>query len=322
MIRFNVVTRLISSLALQSRSLKTSSRVHLKREPVHPEVIEEGKDKKEVEKKDEPDEQSEELLKLREFRSKLKDKYASNPEPLMEFFEPIENWGAQEVKSGRSWKLDELRIKSNSDLHKLWYILLKERNMLLTMQESAKESSEQFANPERFDRVEESMANLEDVVKERNKAYYELEVAEGETGARPVRFRRDFVGRHAFVECSEHLIPMWMNHEWRYMFGPCHGPHVQAFLRKLRERKAGRIQRQYMKDKREVRQLLRRFPDVDMEYLQEKYPRVDVHKCKKELQYWWERDFISPGTNTKRIDEPDDRAKTESDPPETHRWNL
>lgn len=288
-----------------SQSFKTSQKVLIKREPVALEVVEENKGEGKVQTTEEKpsDEQSEELMKLRAFRAKLKEKYASNPEPLMSFFEEVENWGAQEVKSGRSWKMDELRIKSNADLHKLWYILLKERNMLLTMQEAAKENTELFPNPERFDRVEESMANLEDVVKERNKAYHELEVAEGETGSRPIRFRRDFVGRHAFVECSEHLIPMWMNHEWRYMHGPCYGRHVQDFIKRLREKKAERIQKQYMKDKIEVRQLLRRFPDVDMEYLQEKYPRVDIKKCKKELQYWWERNFISEGTNRKLIDE-------------------
>jgi len=39
---------------------------------------------------------------------------------LMEFFDEPKNWGRNEVKVGRSWRKDELRLKSNSDLHKLW----------------------------------------------------------------------------------------------------------------------------------------------------------------------------------------------------------
>lgn len=303
MIRLNLVSRIISHGISASRSLRTSSRILLKREPN--EVIEVEKEV-ESKKEDPADERSEELMRQRGVRSKLKEKYASNPEQLMEFFEPIDNWGSQEVPSGRSWRMDELRMKSNTDLHKLWYILLKERNMLLTMEEAAKDNKELFPNPERFDRVEESMANLEDVVKERNKAYFELEVGEGETGARPIQFRRDFLGRHDYVESCEHLLPIWMNHDWRYMHGPCYGPHVTDFLKRLREKKLRKITKQYMKDKQEVRQLIRRFPDIDMEYLQEKYPRVNVKKCKTDLQYWEERFFISPGTSKKFID--DERA--------------
>lgn len=43
---------------------------------------------------------------------------------LMQFFDDPKNFGASEVKSGRSWTVDELRIKSNIDLQKLWYMKL------------------------------------------------------------------------------------------------------------------------------------------------------------------------------------------------------
>ena len=46
---------------------------------------------------------------------------------LNEFFEDPKNWDKEEIKVGRSWRVDELRLKSNEDLHKLWYV----RNNLL-----------------------------------------------------------------------------------------------------------------------------------------------------------------------------------------------
>ena len=100
---------------------------------------------------------------------------------LEEFFEDKSVLGEQKIRVGRSWKLDELRLKSNSDLHKLWYILLKERNMLLTMKHAYDDAFVALPNDERIDKVAESMENLEEVVKERNRAYYELEC--GVTGS-------------------------------------------------------------------------------------------------------------------------------------------
>ncbi len=44
---------------------------------------------------------------------------------LQEFFEEEKVRGETKVRVGRSWKKDELRLKSNEDLHKLWFVLLK-----------------------------------------------------------------------------------------------------------------------------------------------------------------------------------------------------
>lgn len=111
---------------------------------------------------------------------------------LMEFFDDKKVWGKSEVRCGRSWRLDELRIKSNSDLHKLWYVLLKEKNMLLTMEHECERAYELFPNPERVDKVQESMENIETVVRERNKAYHLLET--GQDGERPMTEETNRIG--------------------------------------------------------------------------------------------------------------------------------
>ena len=95
---------------------------------------------------------------------------------LNDFFDAESNFNVTSElrlrqRPGRSWTVDELRLKSNTDLHKLWYncllfnfrfyfyifryVLLKEKNMLLTMEHAYKIRQKSFPNPERLDRVHE-----------------------------------------------------------------------------------------------------------------------------------------------------------------------
>ncbi len=72
---------------------------------------------------------------------------------LTEFFDDKANLQETKIKHGREWYMEELRLKSNPDLHKLWYVLHKERNMLLTMEECYKKYAEPFPSPERIAKV-------------------------------------------------------------------------------------------------------------------------------------------------------------------------
>ncbi|GBP84960.1 39S ribosomal protein L47, mitochondrial [Eumeta japonica] len=200
----------------------------------------------------------------------------------MEFFDVKKNWGETEVKVGRAWRLDELRIKSNADLHKLWYVLLKERNMLYTMEKECNEKMKTFPNPERIDKVQESMNNIETVVRERNVAYYKLET--GETGERPVEEVINVLGLPMEYKKSEYTVPQFMNRRWVKPYlehGLITSMAVKKFLRLYKEKK-NREQRQARnRDFNHVQQLIKRFPNMDMEKLKMEYPDVDIEKAKR-----------------------------------------
>lgn len=53
------------------------------------------------------------------------------------------------------------------------------------MEEEANRQTKIFPSPERLDKVQDAMKNLEDVVRERNQAYHMLET--GKDGERPVQ---------------------------------------------------------------------------------------------------------------------------------------
>ncbi|VDD77426.1 unnamed protein product, partial [Mesocestoides corti] len=143
---------------------------------------------------------------------------------LNEFFDNPKNWGEISVKAGRPWRIEELRRKSSVDLHNLWYILLKERNMLMTMEEEHWRCLEQMPNPERFEKVEESMENILRVIEERDKAVCEVERGEW-IGPREVD-GVDKLGRPVRRLTEEHLEPqepsnaeeaMWSEWTLRYL---------------------------------------------------------------------------------------------------------
>lgn len=203
---------------------------------------------------------------------------------LMEFFDDEKNWGETEVKSGRAWRKDDLRLKSNTDLHKLWYVLLKERNMLLTMEQECKDQVKLFPSPERLDKVADSMENLEEVVRERNRAYYELET--GEIGEQPVKSVTGPFGLPVEYRMTEHSIPKETNIDWQKKQESNSNPDdIKEFLLKYNEKIRVEKQREQRRNFNHVIGLLNRFPKMDMEALKKEYPDVDIEKAKGSRKY-------------------------------------
>jgi large subunit ribosomal protein L47 len=72
--------------------------------------------------------------------------------------------------SGRPWKIEELRIKSDEDLHKLWYVLLKEKLALRSDYYFNSQNNYNLGSGIKVHakKVKVSMARLRSVVDERN----------------------------------------------------------------------------------------------------------------------------------------------------------
>jgi large subunit ribosomal protein L47 len=80
--------------------------------------------------------------------------------------------GTQDV-FGRAWSAAELRRKSFRDLHTLWYVLVRERNLIATQVESGRRSSiNRVLHVHKRDyQCRKSMARIKYVINERRLAY-------------------------------------------------------------------------------------------------------------------------------------------------------
>ncbi|KAK7689995.1 hypothetical protein QCA50_006637 [Cerrena zonata] len=80
----------------------------------------------------------------------------------------------ESMEPGRSWTAAELRRKSFKDLHTLWYVLLRERNLLATQREEARRvdiTQNALRGATRVHVVRKSMARIKAVLNERRLAY-------------------------------------------------------------------------------------------------------------------------------------------------------
>lgn len=89
---------------------------------------------------------------------------------IEEFFDPERKAGESFV-AGRAWTVVDLRRKNFDDLHKLWYVLYKERNLLLSLKAKYHRSGRPIAQLEdnRYIKVKRSMAAIKHVLGERQK---------------------------------------------------------------------------------------------------------------------------------------------------------
>ncbi|XP_069583365.1 large ribosomal subunit protein uL29m [Ranitomeya imitator] len=178
---------------------------------------------------------------------------------LHEFFDDPKNWGETTMKSGDLWTINHLRCKGSEDLHKLWYVLLKEKNMLMTLEQESKRQRVAMPSPERLYKVNKSMENLHTVVTEREDALRLLQT--GQEKARPGDWRKDCFGDTTWHRFKEWPIPWYMN--TRYQKQKFYAlPYVDHYDR-LKIEKQLRIEAKQKSAARDrQRKLEKRFPHI------------------------------------------------------------
>lgn len=94
---------------------------------------------------------------------------SSSSSPLDQFRDTVSRQNRFTELVGRSWSVKELRRKSFDDLHKLWLVLYKEKNMLLTESNICRQNGVYFPQKERQQKVKKSMAAIKVVLGERKR---------------------------------------------------------------------------------------------------------------------------------------------------------
>lgn len=98
--------------------------------------------------------------------------WPKNPTGTQKDLKKFSEFMADERKrpqTGRSWRAEELRLKSHDDLHKLWYVLLIEKNKLKSDLLMSIQMGQEFYGNKHLEKVKLSMARLLTVVNERKK---------------------------------------------------------------------------------------------------------------------------------------------------------
>jgi len=195
---------------------------------------------------------------------------------LLQFFEPKKFWGEELVSScygGNSWTCNVLRNKSNDELHKLWYVLLKERNLLSTLDRECEENEKMTPNDDRIDKVEESLENILKIVEERDSAYKLLE----HDRSRPEgAYAWNIFGFRYWKRFREHAVPWWENERFR-IERTTYRDYVIPWMRLRLERRRQRLLAQRLDFQKRLRESAKKYPHVPIPPL----PRQFDHPMKK-----------------------------------------
>lgn len=106
------------------------------------------------------------MFALRLYRSFANKLISGNVQPI-QFTENTEELKDVKITTGKAWSSDLLRLKSHEDLTKLWYVLLKEQNLILADNQFKVQLMVQKGPQHRMKKVKQSMARLLTVIRER-----------------------------------------------------------------------------------------------------------------------------------------------------------